>query len=351
MNRVKILDTTLREGEQTPGVSFTLEQKLGIAHMLDDFGVDYIEVGHPAVSDDIHEAVRRLASENLDAKILAHSRCMRSDIDHALDCGVEWVGMFFCVSDKSLEQRFRKSKDEAVRLIQDSVEYAKDHGLSVRYTLEDTVRSDFDTTVRVGREAIDAGADRLCIADTTGAMTPTKMLDFVRRFREQLPGIEIETHCHNDLGLAVANSLAGVEAGASVVATCVNGLGERAGITSLAEVCSALHFIYNVENNWNLKLLPTLSNLVESFSGIRKSPQAPITGETAFTHNAGLHVSAVIQDPTHYENIQAEDVGRERKIAVSKFSGRNSLEHHLKNGDLEEILNIVKNGGNNGNHS
>ena len=351
MNRVRILDSTLREGEQTPGVNFTLEQKLGIAHMLDDFGVDFIEAGHPAVSQDIHEAVKRVAGECLEANVLAHSRCVQSDIDSALDCGVEWIGLFFCVSDKSLEQRFRKSRDEATRLITDSIEYAKDHGLFVRYTLEDTVRSDFGTTVNVARAALGAGADRLCIADTTGAMTPSRMLDFVARFREQLPKAEIELHCHNDLGLALANSLAGVEAGASVVATCVNGLGERTGITSLAELCSALHFVYGTENDWNLRMLPTLANVVENFSGIKRSAQAPITGETAFTHNAGLHVSAVMLDPAHYENIRAEDVGRQRNIAVSKFSGRTSLEHHLKNGNLEVLLDTIKNGGNNGNHS
>jgi len=331
MPRVQLLDSTLREGEQTPGVSFTLDQKLAIARKLDGFGIDYIEAGHPAVSDETFRATREVARLGLNAEIVAHSRAMKSDIDLALRADADWVGIFFSVADKRLEDQFRKDIDQAISLIQDSVAYAKAHGLKVRYTPEDTVRSDFGKVVRIARAASEAGADRIGVADTTGCMTPTTMKAFVGALREAVPArTAIGVHCHDDLGMAVANSFAAVEAGASVVDVTVNGLGERTGIAPLAAMAVALRLRGQVEAPWRLAMLPELSALVEEASRMPLSRQAPIVGANAFTHNAGLHVAAVLLNPEHYESIPADLVGRTRRLVVDKMAGRPTVKYRLE---------------------
>lgn len=328
---VKLLDSTLREGEQTPGVDFTLDQKLAIARALDAFGVDYVEAGHPAVSPAIFEATRQVARLGLDAEVVAHARALKSDIDLVLRTDADWVGIFFSVADKRLEEHFRKDIDQATSLIQDCVAYAKAHGLKVRYTPEDTVRSSMEKVLRVSNAAAEAGADRISVADTTGHMTPSRMTDFITTLRAGLPkGTAVGVHCHNDLGMAVANSFAAVEAGAEVVDVTVNGLGERTGIAPLAEMAVALRLKLGGGASWRLDALPRLSRLVEEYSRIPVWRQAPIVGENAFTHNAGLHVAAVLLNPSHYESIPADLVGRTRRLVVDKMAGRPTVKYRLE---------------------
>jgi 2-isopropylmalate synthase len=329
--RVELLDSTLREGEQTPGVDFTVEQKLEIARAVDAFGVEHIEAGHPAVSEDVFRAVREVARLGLDAEIVAHSRAMRADIDLARQADVDWVGIFFSVADKRLEAQFRMDSEQAASLIHDCVAYAKAHGLKVRYTPEDTVRSDLTKVLRASNAALEAGADRISVADTTGYMTPSRMFRFITDLRAGLPaGTQVGVHCHNDLGMAVANSLAAVEAGASVVDVTVNGLGERTGIAPLAETAVALRLRGGADNPWKLATLPALSRLVEQHSEIPVWKQAPIVGANAFTHNAGLHVAAVLHDPSHYESVPADLVGRTRRLVVDKMAGRPTVRYRLE---------------------
>ena len=321
----------MREGEQTPGVDFTLDQKLAIARKLDDFGIDFIEAGHPAVSDDVLRATKEVVRLGLSAEIVAHSRALKSDIDLARQTDADWVGIFFSVADKRLEEQFRKNIDQAISLIQDCVQYAKAHGLKVRYTPEDTVRSDINKVIRIGTAAREAGADRISVADTTGCMTPSTMHRFITDLRAGLPsGTPVGVHCHNDLGMAVANSYAAVEAGASVVDVTVNGLGERTGIAPLAEMAVALKLRAGVEAPWQLQQLPALSTQVEAASRIPVWKQAPIVGANAFTHNAGLHVAAVLLNPGHYESIPADLVGRTRRLVVDKMAGRPTVKHRLE---------------------
>lgn len=348
MVRPEILDSTLREGEQTPGVYFSLDAKLQIARRLDEFGVDVIEAGHPRVSDEIRRAVHGISHLGLNANILAHSRAVPEDIDLARQCDADWVGIFFSVRDRALEERFRKNLDEAVALVQQCVTYAKSHGLRVRYTPEDTVRSPWDNVVRVARAAVEAGADRISVADTVGVMTPTKMFNFIARLQQQVH-VPLNVHCHNDLGLAVANSLAAVEAGAALVDVTVNGLGERTGIADLSQVTTALHLQYGQRGRWRLELLPDLSQFVEETCGMRVSAQAPIVGENAFRHNAGLHVAAVMMNPDHYESIPASLVGRRRSIVVDRFAGLPTLEYKCRElgltptrNELERVLARIK---------
>lgn len=344
----QILDSTLREGEQTPGVRYRAEDKLAIAQALDEFGVDYIEVGHPAVSEDVFAAARTLGRAGLNAQTMAHCRAIREDIDRARACDVQWVGIFYSVRDEALRQRFKRDLNQVVAQVQEAVTFAKDHGMKVRYTPEDTVRSTWTNVRTVAQAAVAAGADRVSIADTTGCMTPTRIAAQVERLRAVID-VPLHAHCHNDLGLAVANSLAALEAGAQVVDATVNGIGERAGITDLASLAVALRLAHQVEGPWQLDRLPALSALVSRATGLPVGKQAPVVGEYAFRHNAGLHVAAVFHDPGHYESIPAQLVGRSRSVTVNRFAGLVTLQYKCRElgieatpSTLEQVLRRIK---------
>ncbi|MFW6122303.1 MAG: homocitrate synthase [Petrotogales bacterium] len=326
---VEILDSTLREGEQTPGVTFSVEEKITIANLLDEFGVDIIEAGHPRVSEDILKGVKKISNQGYKAEILAHCRAMNRDIDIARSCDVDWVGIFFCVSNQRLEQQFRSNLNKAIDLVTSAIEHAKEQGLKVRYTPEDATRTEYASLIKVSKAAIEAGAERISIADTVGAMTPIKMYALVKKLKSDLK-IKLNVHCHNDLGLATANSLAAYEAGATLIDVSVNGIGERAGITSLSELCLALHSIYKTKNNWKLEILPELSQKVSELSGINIPPNTPIVGKNAFLHKAGLHVAAVLNNPKHYELIPAELVGRERNFVLDKMASIQTIKQRLE---------------------
>ncbi|MCS5651210.1 MAG: hypothetical protein NZ825_01110, partial [Candidatus Marinimicrobia bacterium] len=276
-NQIEILDSTLREGEQTPGVSFTIKQKSAIAKLLDDFGVDFIELGHPAVSPDVYAAVETLNDLDLKAKKMAHGRASKSDINDATAIGVEWMGMFFGTSPLSLKHKFNVSKKEALEQIQTIVKYGKDKGLKLRFTAEDASRTDLDYLIQVGQLVQNAGVDRFSLADTVGCLTPTNMKGLVSQMVSELD-IPIHVHCHNDFGMATANALSALEAGAQCVDVAINGLGERCGLSPLAEVVIALTNIYKVNGNWNLELIPELSELVNAFSKLDSNANQPIVG-------------------------------------------------------------------------
>ena len=328
MARFELLDSTLREGEQTPGVRYRAEDKLAIARELDAFGVDYLEVGHPAVSDDVFRASRAVATAGLTTQTMAHARAIRDDIDKARQCDVQWVGIFYSVRNEALQQRFRRDLDQVVAQVTDAVSYAKEHGLKVRYTPEDTVRSPWSNVRIAAQAAVAAGADRISIADTTGCMTPTTMAAFVERLKAVVD-CPLHVHCHNDLGLATANSLAALEAGAQVADVCCNGIGERAGITDLAQLATTLRLAHG-HDRYDLSRLPRLSEMTARATGLPLGWQSPIVGRYAFRHNAGLHVAAVFHDPSHYESIPAEMVGRTRSVTVGRFAGLVTLQYKAR---------------------
>ena len=335
---VWILDSTLREGEQTPGVYFDKHIKLAIANLLEEIGVDIIEAGHPIVTPEIHEAVKSIAQKGYKAIVGAHSRSMQSDVDLALECGVGFIGIFYCVSDERLNTVFKKDLDTAIKLITDIIKYAKNQNpnLLIRYTPEDTVRSQFENVVKASSAAIEAGADIISVADTTGYMVPgTKrsMYDYISRLIEELDNRnlhpKIAVHCHNDRGLALANALDAYRAGANIIDATTLSLGERAGIVDLAQLLTVLKMDYGI-NKWNLTKIVELYDLVSKHSHIPIPANYPITGKNAFTHCAGVHTHAASINPMHYESLNPEIFGRERTFSLDHMSGIASLRYALK---------------------
>ncbi|MCB0352505.1 MAG: hypothetical protein KDD64_03245 [Bdellovibrionales bacterium] len=357
-----ILDSTLREGEQTPGVCFPLHVKLEIAELLSRFGVRILEAGHPAVSPRIREAVSVLAARPLTPLVAAHARSTVEDVEAALECGVQFLGIFYCVSEERLSGVFRKTLPQAIDQIQHVISYARSHSpeMLIRYTPEDTVRSSYENVICAARAAVDAGANIISVADTTGFMVPhvRSMYDFVSQLREDLSRhtsaqIKIAVHCHNDRGLALANALDGLRAGAEIVDTSILGLGERAGIVDLASlIASQLNPDDSPQDtieSLDLSVLTELYDLVSSHTGIPVPLTAPVVGANAFTHCAGVHTHAAARNPCHYESLSPALFGRERAFALDHMSGKSSIQYALDQighaeepGLIEQLMREVK---------
>ena len=335
--KVQILDTTLREGEQTPGVSFKISQKIEIVKLLNLFGVDFIEVGHPIVSRDIHSFIEKVSKLNLNSKIIAHSRLLKSDIDQIIDLNVPWIGLFFDICEDHLEKKYGLNEEKALEMIIDSISYAKRHKLNVRFTAEDASRTNFEFLIKIAKLIEKAGADRFSFADTVGVLHPKKVSSIFSRLTKEIK-IPVHGHFHNDFGLATANALQAIQSGATCVDVTVNGIGERCGISSLAEVTTSVDDLLHVENSWNFKILNDISSYVSKISNIADNDTRPITGKNAFTHNAGLHVSSVIKDGALYEPTDPRKFNRKRHHHIDKFSGKDALIHRFKklNIDLAE---------------
>lgn len=359
---VQVLDSTFREGEQCPGVFFERHAKHAIASMLDDAGVGIIEAGHPAASPEAFDSVRHLSGLGLDAKIGAHSRSMQSDVDSAIESGAGFLGIFFCVSEERLSSVFKIQLGEALQRIAESVSYAKQKNPSiiVRFTPEDTVRSQFANVLSASEAALEAGADIISVADTTGFMIPgteKSMFNYVSRLKSSLAekgfSPKIEAHCHNDRGFALANAIDAYRAGAEIIDASVLGIGERAGITDLAQLLAVLSVDFG--EKFNLKSLPGLYSAVSECSGVKIPEHFPLVGKNSFTHCAGIHTNAARINPAHYESLSPELFGRERTVALGHMSGISSIKWALeKNGIfapeelLPEILESVKNSGKKG---
>jgi isopropylmalate/homocitrate/citramalate synthase len=334
---VQILDSTLREGEQTPGVCFPTHAKLAIAQQLDAFGVNVIEAGHPAVSPNIEVAVRTLAGQGYRAQVAAHSRSVQADVDAALECGVDFLGIFYCVSAQRLDGVFKRSLSAAIDQITSCIGYAKEQqpNLVVRYTPEDTVRSDFEHVLESAVAAVEAGADVISIADTTGAMIPhvRSMYDYVQRLREGLNARGanplLAVHCHDDRGLALANALDAHRAGVDIIDATVLGIGERAGLVDLATLATVLSADFG-ESGWELALLPKLYETVSTYSGLTIPHTAPVVGANAFTHCAGVHTHAATKNAVHYQSLDPELVGREMLVSLDHMSGVSSVQYALE---------------------
>jgi isopropylmalate/homocitrate/citramalate synthase len=321
---VVVSDTTLRDGEQMPGVVFNQAEKIRIARLLVELGVPLIEAGFPAVSDLEAEAIREVVQRCPDSVVQVIARPLDRDVDAAVGTGAHSIAVFLGTSDAHLESKLRMSVDDAERAVAAAVRRAKRAGRQVVFAAEDATRSRPEVLLRVCTAAADAGADALGVADTVGIATPTSMAELVRTVMAGCP-LPLAVHCHNDLGLATANSLAAVAAGASGIQCSVLGIGERAGNAPLEQVALALQVALGRAVELDLTRLQPLAEYVAGLIGVPIAPYQPVAGGNAFTHESGLHVDGLVRDATTYEPYPPELVGRERRIVLGKHSGLSSV--------------------------
>jgi D-citramalate synthase len=352
---VKFFDTTLRDGEQTPGISITPDKKIQIARALDQLGVEVIEAGFAAVSPGEFEAVKLVSAEGLEAEICSATRGVIRDIDRAIEAGVDSVNLIIPTSDLHIETKLGKTRGQVLEIMGEAVSHGKDHGLIVETSLEDASRSDRNFLKQMITKSIDSGLDRATICDTVGILNPESAYELFADIKKEFPKIILGVHCHNDFGLGVANSLAALRAGADQVHATVNGMGERAGNASLEEVAVALSVMYEVENSIRLHRIYETSRLVSSLTGLFIQPNKAIVGANAFAHESGIHTHAISKDPLTYEAFNPELVGAARQFVSGKHTGStgllNSLQHigyNPSDEEFEEILGRIKNLGDNG---
>jgi 2-isopropylmalate synthase len=351
---IRIFDTTLRDGEQTPGVSLTPEEKLEIAIQLDKLGVDVIEAGFPSASQGEQRATREIARSGLRAHVCALARALKSDIDAALACDVKYIHTFISTSEIQMKYALNMTPEQVIEATIDSVQYIKDHGVICEFSPMDATRTEIDFLKRVCKAAEEAGADYINIPDTVGIMTPKSMENLIRDLKKTLK-VPLSVHCHNDFGLAVANSLAGVEGGAMQVHVTVNGLGERAGNAALEEVVLGLHLLQKKMTHVNTRLIYETSKMVSRLTGIPIQPNKAIVGENAFAHESGIHTRGVVVKPLTFEPFGPELVGRQRKLIAGKHAGRHGIKAELEEAgfhpteeQLKEIVARVKDLGDKG---
>lgn len=344
---IEICDVTLRDGEQAPGVVFGLDEKLEIATKLDGIGVETIEAGFPVVSTKEKDMVKSIAGLRLDAKICALSRAIFHDVDEALDCDVDEIGLFMATSDLHLKHKYHRSFDEMMECALSTLEYARDHGLIVRFAAEDSTRTDINVLKDFFKKGEEHGANLLSIADTVGALRPSTAKYLVSEIKNVV-STPLCIHCHNDLGMAIANTLSAAEAGAFQLHTTVNGIGERTGNAPLEELLVALNVQYGVDK-YDLSKLVSLSKTVERHSRMQLPKNKPIVGLNAFSHESGIHVAAVLEEPRTYELFPPELVGNKRRIVVGKHTGKKALQYviaelgyKLTRDELCEVLEDVK---------
>ncbi|MCX9014465.1 MAG: 2-isopropylmalate synthase [Candidatus Methanoperedens sp.] len=342
---ISIFDTTLRDGEQTPGVSLTNEEKLTIAHQLDKLGVDIIEAGFPMSSEGEKISVKKIAGAGLDLQVCGLARVIKSDLDSCIDCGVDMVHTFVSTSDVQRVSTIKKSREQVHNMAIEAVEYVKDHGIKCMFSAMDATRTDLDYLIDIFKSVESAKCDIINVPDTVGVIVPSAMYKLIRDISANVK-IPIDVHCHNDFGLAVANSLSAVEAGASQVQVTINGLGERAGNADLAETVMSLHALYGAKTNIKTEYIVETSQLVEKLSEIRMPPTMPIVGDNAFAHESGIHTHGVLVRSDTFEPgvMTPEMVGHKRRIVLGKHAGKHAIKQSLESAGLhptDEQLNLI----------
>jgi 2-isopropylmalate synthase len=347
---IQVFDTTLRDGEQTPGISFSDEQKRTIARQLDKLGVDIIEAGYPFTAKEEKEIVKQICKLGLAAKICGLARLLPQDIDACIDCGVDLIHIFVPSSSIQRDHTTKMSEDEVKEQTYAMTRYVKEHGFLCMFSAMDATRTRLEFLLDLLKTAEDAGADILNVPDTVGVSEPFATYELVGQIYRVVK-VPISIHCHNDFGLAVANSLAAVRAGASQVQVSMNGLGERAGNADLVETVMSLNAIYGFKTNIRTENLFETAKLVERFSGVAIPITKPIVGENAFSHESGIHAHGVIEKSETFEPgiMTPEMVGHRRRIVLGKHTGRHSIAKKLSEAgmspskdQLDEILERVK---------
>jgi homocitrate synthase NifV len=330
MPPVQINDTTLRDGEQAAGVAFTIAEKVIFATLMDAIGVQELEVGIPAMGSTEAKAITKITQLNLKTKLTGWNRAVRSDIDASLSCGLQRVHISVPVSEIQIAVKFQGNCQSVFDRLRDTIAYACDRGLYVSVGGEDSSRADENFLLDVALAAQDYGASRFRFCDTVGVLDPLTIHQKVERLVNKLI-IPVEMHTHNDFGMATANALAGIRAGATSVNTTVNGLGERAGNAALEEVVMALKRIYGMNLGIDTSKFKEISEFVVDASGCDVPPWKAIVGDNAFAHESGIHGHGVLQNPATYEPFSPEEVGRERRLVIGKHTGK-----HLVNNLLQQ---------------
>jgi len=347
--KIYFWDETMRDGEQTPGVYFSPEEKLEIATLMDEMGIHIMNVGIPVVSKEEARAVKLIADANLDASIMTAARAVRKDVDACIESGCDEISIFIACSDLHLKYKLQMTREQVIDAAVKEVEYAKDHGLKVSFVTEDTFRADLDYVVQLYNSCIEAGAERAVICDTVGIMVPSGVKWFFEQIKRRFKPVQLSIHCHNDFGLGVANTIAGLENGVEVPHTCVNGIGERSGNASFEELVMSLESLYGYNTGIDISRLYELSKLVEKYSGIPLAVNKPIVGYNAFSHESGIHADGVLKHTLTYEPIQPEQIGRQRRIVFGKHTGAAAVIDKLRREGIEvskeklgEIVEAIK---------
>ena len=349
-SKVCIWDETLRDGEQSPTVYLTLDEKIHLAKLMDEIGVKLIAVGFPAVSKTEKKIVKAIVNENCKhATILGIARPKKEDINACIDVDLKEIVIFMPISP-IFRKTLKQTPEQQLEMIEEAIHYAKDNGFKVNWVSEDGTRCDFNHLVNVFKTAIEAGAERIVLGDTVGVLTPCSTSYLIKRIKNEVikplkKEIPMGIHTHNDFGLAVANTIVGVFEGCTYPHTCINGYGERAGNAALEEVATNLERI-GIKTGIDLTKLPELSEICEKYFCQPLALNKAIVGEHAFSHESGLHIAAILAHPLTYEPINPHIVGRRRKFYLGKFSGSksilNALQQKIKVLDLDIPEEIIK---------
>lgn len=356
MKRIKVFDTTLRDGEQAPGYSMNISEKVEMARQLEALGVDIIEAGFAASSNEDFESIKAISAVVKNAVVCSLSRLVREDIERAYEAiknaSHPRLHVFIATSDIHLEHKLKATRQQVLDRVKELVAYSKSLCPDVEFSAEDASRSDWNYLAEVYTTAIEAGANVINVPDTVGYATPDEMYSLIRYLMENIRNVEkaeISVHCHNDLGMGVANTLAAVRAGATQIECTINGIGERAGNASLEELVMAFYTkkdYYGCETGINTRQIYKTSRLLSTITGVSISPSKPIVGANAFAHEAGIHQHGVLNNPMTYEIMSPESVGILRnRMVLGKHSGRHAVEarltelgYELSEQDLEKIF-------------
>ena len=332
--QIKIVDTTLRDGEQTAGVAFANHEKITIAQALSDMGIDQLEVGIPTMGGDEKAAIKAICKRDLKASIMAWNRAVISDIEQSIDCGVDAVAISLSVSDIHIQHKLKKSREWVLENMYNAVSYAKKNGLYISVNGEDASRADTDFLIEFINLAKEAGADRFRYCDTVGVMEPFTLINTIEKIHKAT-NFDIEMHTHNDFGMATANAIAGIVGGANHIGVTVNGLGERAGNAALEEVIMALKFVYGYETDIDTTKFREISKYVSKASGRELPAWKPIVGTNMFRHESGIHADGALKNPSNYEAFDPSEVGLERQIVIGKHSGKAAIINKFKEYEIE----------------
>ena len=345
---LKFVDTTLRDGEQTAGVVFANSEKIMIAEMLSDLGINQLEVGIPTMGGDEKDAIKQIVKKNLKSSIMAWNRAVVSDIEQSIDCGVDAVAISISVSDIHIQNKLKTSREWVIENMVKATEFAKKNGLYVSVNGEDASRADEDFLIEFIEAAKQAGADRFRFCDTVGVMDPFTRRNKIERIYNKTK-FDIEMHTHNDFGMATANAIGGVLGGANYVGVTVNGLGERAGNAALEEVLMSLIHVLKCHSNIDTRRFKELSEYVSRASGRELPAWKAIVGSNMFRHESGIHADGALKDPKNYEAFDPSEVGLERQIVIGKHSGRAAVVNKFREYDIElddevasRVLDVVR---------